>query len=276
MGFLRQSSNPAYVYKYNGVQIQSSSNTVPITILYGTNRLAPNAIWTGGFYAIPQYNKQGGKGGGNGPVQGYTYYTSFLMGLCEGPMGGYEVTFLNQQYLFGLSGSGLEVSTGGWTPQAPWGYLSAYFPGQALGYNGVAYVGAFNYNLGSSPNLPQFSFVLYGISGIKAGNVVNGLDSDPALIIQDFLTNAQYGVLFPAASIDATTLLGASGDSSYQTYCRASYLALSPVLTNQEAANSILARWLQLTNTAAVWSGGKLKFIPYGDTTVTGSTSIGT
>jgi hypothetical protein len=44
MGFLRQSSNPAYVYKYNGVQIQSSSNTVPITILYGTNRLAPNAI----------------------------------------------------------------------------------------------------------------------------------------------------------------------------------------------------------------------------------------
>jgi hypothetical protein len=54
MGFLRQSSNPAYVYQYNGVQIQSSSNTVPITILYGTNRLAPNAIWTGGFYAIPQ------------------------------------------------------------------------------------------------------------------------------------------------------------------------------------------------------------------------------
>ncbi|PNE12917.1 MAG: hypothetical protein CR217_00030 [Beijerinckiaceae bacterium] len=275
MGFLRQSSNPAYVYKYNGVQIQSSSNTVPITILYGTNRLAPNAIWTGGFYSIPQYNKQGGKGGGNGPVQGYTYYTSFLMGLCEGPMGGYKVTFLNQQYLFGLSGSGLEVSTGGWTPQAPWGYLSAHFPGQALGYNGVAYVGAFNYNLGPSPNLPQFSFVLYGISGIKAGNVVNGLDSDPALIIQDFLTNSQYGVLFPAASIDATTLLGASGDSSYQTYCRASYLALSPVLTNQEAANSILARWLQLTNTAAVWSGGQLKFIPYGDTTVTGSTSIG-
>jgi hypothetical protein len=96
-------------------------------------------------------------------------------------MGGYKVTFLNQQYLFGLSGSGLEVSTGGWTPQAPWGYLSAHFPGQALGYNGVAYVGAFNYNLGPSPNLPQFSFVLYGISGIKAGNVVNGRDSDPAL-----------------------------------------------------------------------------------------------
>lgn len=280
MGFLRQSSNPANVWKYTGLNIQTSSNTVPITILYGTNRLAPNAIWTGGFYAIPQYQKQGGKGGGKGAVQGYTYYTSFLMGLCEGPINNYDVTFLNQQYLFGLYGSGLEQATGGSTPQAPWGYLQAFFPGQALGYNGLAYVGAYNYNLGSSPNLPQFSFVLSGITGagnsIWNGNVVNGYDSDPALIIQDFLTNAQYGVLFPAASIDATTLLGASGDSSYQTYCRASYLALSPCLTNQEAANSIIARWLQLTNTAAVWSGGKLKFIPYGDTSVTNTgTSIG-
>jgi Putative phage tail protein len=341
------------------LSIQTSSNTVPITILYGTNRLAPNAIWTGGFYAIPQYQKGGGKGGGK-QVQGYTYYTSFLMGLCEGPINNYDVTFLNQQYLFGLYGSGLEQATGGSTPQAPWGYLQAFFPGQALGYNGLAYVGAYNYNLGSSPNLPQFSFVLSGITGagnsIWDGNVVNGYDSDPALIIQDFLTNAQYGVLFPAASLDATTLLahtiyeavtitiaspavvtysgftpvngtgvtlatsgalptglvagvpyymvGVSGstsqlaltpngtpintsgsqsgtqtiitwDSSYQTYCRASYLALSPCLTNQEAANSILARWLQLTNTAAVWSGGKLKFIPYGDTLATGPVSYG-
>jgi len=43
MGFLRQSS-PAVVWEYSGVQIQSSSNVVPVTILYGTNRLAPNAI----------------------------------------------------------------------------------------------------------------------------------------------------------------------------------------------------------------------------------------
>jgi hypothetical protein len=279
MGFLRQSSNPANVWQYTGLNIQTSSNAVPITILYGTNRLSPNAIWTGGFYAIPQYQKSGGKGGGQ-QVQGYTYYTSFLMGLCEGPINNYQATILNQQYLYGLYGSGLEQATGGSTPQAPWGYLDAFFPYQALGYNGLAYVGAYNYNLGSSPNLPQFSFVLGGITGagnsIWDGNVVNFYDSDPALIIQDFLTNAQYGVLFPAASIDATTLLGVSGDSSYQTYCRASYLALSPCLTNQEAANGILARWLQLTNTAAIWSGGKLKFIPYGDSVVTNpGTSVG-
>lgn len=59
-----------------------------------------------------------------------------------------------------------------------------------------------------------------------------------------------------------------SSDSSYQTYCKAAYLAMSPALTNQDSANSILTRWLKLTNSAAVWSGGKLKFIPYGDTVV--------
>ena len=32
-----------------------------------------------------------------------------------------------------------------------------------------------------------------------------------------------------------------------------------------------LQRWLQLTNTAAVWSGGLFRFIPYGDSAVTGN-----
>ena len=52
MGFLRQSSNPATVWRYNGLQIQSSSRSVPIAILYGTNKIAPNVICSGGFYAI--------------------------------------------------------------------------------------------------------------------------------------------------------------------------------------------------------------------------------
>jgi hypothetical protein len=48
-------------------------------------------------------------------------------------------------------------------------------------------------------------------------------------------------------------------------------IALSPALTDQEQASSILERWLQLTNTAAVWSGGTLRLIPYGDGAVTGN-----
>lgn len=275
MGFLRGPHNSNYVPRYTGLQIQTSSNAVPIALVYGTNKISTNAIWTGGFFAVANYQSGGGKGGGR-QVSGYTYYTSFAMGLCEGPINNYGAVWTGQSRLPSLYGSGLVQATGGSTPQTPWGFLSTYYPAQALGYNGLAYVGATNFQLGSSPTLPQFAFEIHGINAIWSGNVVNAQDSDPALIVQDFLTNAQYGVGFPAASIDATTLLGSSGGSSYQTYCRALGLALSPALINQEAANSILSKWLQLTNTASVWSGGKLKFIPYGDTSVAGQTSIGT
>lgn len=275
MGFLRSPHNSNYVPRYTGLQIQTSSNAVPIALVYGTNKISTNAIWTGGFFAVANYQSGGGKGGGR-QVSGYTYYTSFAMGLCEGPINNYGAVWTGQSRLPSLYGSGLVQATGGSTPQTPWGFLSTYYPAQALGYNGLAYVGATNFQLGSSPTLPQFAFEIHGINVIWSGNVVNAQDSDPALIVQDFLTNAQYGVGFPAASIDATTLLGSSGGSSYQTYCRSLGLALSPVLLNQESANSILAKWLQLTNTAAVWSGGKLKFVPYGDTSVAGQTSIGT
>ena len=156
----------------------------------------------------------------------------------------------------------------GTTPQSVWSYLSANFPSQALSYSGTAILVDYQISLGSAAALDSYTFEIYGR---LYGGGFNGQDADPALVIQDFLTNAQYGVGFPAASIDAATLLGSSGDSSYQTYCKAVGLAISPALTDQEAANSVLARWLKITNTAAVWSSGVLKFIPYGDSAVTGS-----
>ena len=47
-----------------------------------------------------------------------------------------------------------------------------------------------------------------------------------------------------------------------------------PALTDQEQASSILARWLQICNCAAVWSGGQLKFIPYGDAAIAAGTQV--
>jgi hypothetical protein len=45
-------------------------------------------------------------------------------------------------------------------------------------------------------------------------------------------------------------------------------IAFSPLLSSPEQASSVLSRWLQILNCAAVWSGGQLKFIPYGDTAI--------
>jgi hypothetical protein len=267
MGFLRSKTNsPSAVPQFTGLQIQTSSNAVPIILLWGTAKVSPNVIWTGGFYSVAQTQPQGGKGGGGHQVSGYEYFSHFAMGVCEGPVAGFGRIWVGQGIYGDFSGTGITFARYGEPTQPPWPFLAPYGQ-QSIGYNGLAYIAANNYDLGSSPVLPQFSMEVYGPLNNSA--LLNGFDADPAQVVQDFLTNSQYGVGFPAASIDGTTLLGLSGPA-YQAYCRSLSLAFSPALINQEAANSILARWLQLTNTAAVWSGGKLKFIPYGDTSAAG------
>jgi hypothetical protein len=281
---------------YTGLQIQTAVNTLPIPIVWGMSKLAPNVIWYNDFQTYGSGGK-GGKGGGGGGGGKYggssqtTYSASVILALCEGPIVGINTIWKNES-LYTLAGLGLSLFTGT-DPQSPWSYVSSAYPSQALGYEGTAYVCAENYSLGDSATLDNHNFEVMGLRygtgygqipytsetgsyeyGLVAGNpapATGYYDADPALCIEDFLTNAQFGVGFPSANIDATTLYtqGGGNDSSYQTYCRAIGFALSPCLTDQEQASSILARWLQLTNTAAVWSGGLFRFISYGDSTVT-------
>jgi hypothetical protein len=257
---------------YTGLQLQTSSNALPIPIVWGVTQIAPNLIWSGDFNAQPTYTQETGTNTGKGgaststysyeQVTGYNYFTAIIFGLCEGPIHGIG-TIWQGQSTYDTSSLGLSEFDGG-TPQSTWSYLSSNHPDQALSYPGLAFLASSNFALGSSASLNLTYVEVAGILGSSSG--VNGLDADPAQVIQDFLTNAQYGVGFPSASIDANTLF--TGASCYQVYCRAAGLALSPALVNQEAANSILSRWLQLTNTAAIWSGGRLKFIPYGDSAI--------
>ncbi|MFZ0730302.1 MAG: phage tail protein [Methylovirgula sp.] len=274
MSFLRGPSQPVTTPVYTGLQLQSSSGAVPIAIVYGVNKVAPNIIWQSNFQA--QYNGggkggggKGGGGGGKGSNAPSSYSCAIVLGICEGPIGSVSAVWDNSTIspLSNVASMSSPAFYNGATPQPVWSYLAASFPSQALSYSGTALIVDYQISLGSSATLDSYAFEL---QGMVCATGFNGYDADPALVIQDLLTNPQYGVGFPAASIDATTLLGSSGDSSYQTYCKAAGLAISPVLTDQEAANSILARWLQLTNTAAVWSSGLLKFVPYGDASLTG------
>jgi hypothetical protein len=255
---------------YTGLQVQTATNTLPIPIVWGVARIAPNAIWYNNF----QVHKAGtgGKGGlFSAPSSGYDYTAAIILALCEGPISGIGQIWRDQA-IYTLADLGLSLFTGT-TPQSVWSYLGTAYPGQALGYQGTAFVASGDYDLGSSATISNHNFE---IQGVLQGTGVNGVDGDPAQVVNDFLTNAQYGVGFPAASIDATTLFGSGGDASYQTYCKAAGFAVSPALSDQESAQSILTRWLQLTNTAAVWSGGLLKFIPYGDTEIVAGTVIAT
>ncbi len=252
---------------YTGLQIQTAVNTLPIPIVWGESKLAPNVIWYNNFQI--QSGGKDGKGGLFGGDNEATYSCAVIMALAEGPVAGINQVWRNQS-VFSLSQLGLSLFTGT-TPQTIWSYPESAYPSQALAYQGTAYVCNSDYNLGDSATLDNHDFE---VQGFFYATGINGLDADPAQVISDFLTNAQYGVGFPPASIDATTLFGSGGDASLQTYCKGVGIGLSPAPTDQEQASSILARWLQLCNTAAVWSGGQLKFIPYGDTPTVGGTNV--
>jgi hypothetical protein len=293
MSIFRGPKQQAITPDYTGLQVQTAVSALPIPIAWGMTKLAPNVIWYNNF----QTHSQGGgggkglfNGGGNNSGQ-YDYSADVIMALCEGPIYGINQIWRGQS-IYMLSSLGLSLFAGT-TPQAVWPYLGTeiaqggvytiisallgpiFTPTQvsgqiALAYQGTAYVAAANYDLSSSATLDNHNFEVEGFrfnTGLGPGYV--SVDADPAQAVDDFLTNAQFGVGFPPASIDSTTLFGTGGDSSFQTYCRATGLAFSPALTDQETASSILTRWLQLTNTAAVWSGGLLRFIPYGDTAAT-------
>jgi Putative phage tail protein len=253
---------------YTGLQLQTSASTLPIPIVWGRAKVAANLVWYENFQA--HASSGGGKGGGGkggggggGASYSYTYSADIILALCEGPIYGVGLIWKDQS-LYNAAMLGLTVYNGA-TPQTTWPYLAAFYGSRALAYQGTAYVCAPSYSLGSGATISNHNFE---VLGLLAGTGANGIDADPALVIGDFLTNPQYGVGFDPASINATSLFGASGDASLQTYCKAMGLAFSPALTGQEQGSSILSRWLQLLSCAAVWSGGELRFVPYGDTAI--------
>jgi hypothetical protein len=190
MSFLRQKSNSAAPVIYTGMQVQTSSGALPIPILWGLNQIAPNAIWSGNFRALRQ-TASGGKGGGSVSA-GYDYRSAVIMGLCEGPIAGVG-TIWNSQTVSTLASLGLTLFAGQ-TPQPAWSYTATAFAGQALGYNGTAYVCSADYDMGSSAGVGALTFEVQGCLALSAA--VNGSDADPALVVLDFLTNPQYGVGF--------------------------------------------------------------------------------
>jgi len=261
MGWFRQKKASGVKPDYTGLQLQTSVSALPIPIVWGKTKAAANVVWYANFQT--HGDGGGGKGGLFASPTGYSYTADLVMALSEGPISGVGRIWRDQS-TYTLADLGLSFFNGA-TPQTTWGYLAAKHPVQALPYQGTAYVCGASYALGSNASIGNHNFE---IVGLLAGTGINGVDADPAQTISDFLTNPQYGAGFDPASIDAATLFGASGDSSLQTYCRALGIAFSPALTDQEQASSVLARWLQLVNCAAVWSGGTLKFIPYGDAAI--------
>lgn len=256
--------------QYTGIQLQTSSSTVALGMYWGMNRGAPNLVWYDDFKVHKEKQKTGGKGAPSSTV--YTYSASVILVLCEGPIEGVSRVFRDQEKRDTIASIGLSLFTGE-DGQAVWGYLSSAHPDEALNYSGVAYLAAANYDLGNSASLPNHGFEIQA----KRYNTAPGGNGDALIheIVNDFLTSSN-GVGFRADLIDYDTLdsgpnATTTGDGAFETYCRALGFGMSPFLSDQEEASQTLGRWARLTNTALVWTGYSLQFIPYGEDEVTGN-----
>lgn len=250
-----------------GLRIQTSAYGLVLPLVYGRTRVSGNLIWYGDFTAIPHTETTssgggGGKGGGGGEVTSshtsYTYTASFALGLCEGPVHAINACWADKDYLSPAS-SKFTLFLGAY-PQTAWSWLSSTHPGQAVTYQGVAYVAAAGYSLGSSDFLPNHSFDITGLLPFNVGTID---DANPRDILVDLLTNAHAGVGFPTAKIGSLT--------QFSNYCVASGLFFSPAYSGQEEASAMIARLLRLANSDVYHSEGLLKVTSRGDTAVSGN-----
>src|SRR5882724_786377 len=282
--------------------MQTSSAGLPIPILYGAQRISGNLIWTGDFQANPVNGK--GKGGGKGTGQ-VTYSASVIIGLGQGVITpavstivvttyGIQSNGINSQLYTdlvlgygtaavrsttaGSGGTGTVWANNGQTTLAalglylepgiigdgPWPYILSAHPDQALRYPGIAYFAGANVGLGFTADFPVYWLETYGNlnSTCSAGTP----DADPAAVIYDLLTNPVYGLGFPKTNIDLGSL--ALQANSYQNYMGALGIGFSLFMNERKPTMDWIAEWLTVTNTEAVWTQGMLKFVPYGDTSI--------
>lgn len=238
-----------------GFSFFGENHTVPsaapfqVTVAYASQYLGTNFVFDGAIGYLAQVASNPGPG---------QYSVSNGVYTFNAAQAGAAVS-INYSYVrTALQTLGLSLFPGSY-PQAPWGYLQTYHAGEALSYQGIAYIAGSAYQLGSDASLPNHSFEVLG--GLPYGGGI--VDANPADILNDFLSNAHYGAGFPASRIGSL--------AAYSAYCVANSLFLSPALVEQRAASEVLAQLLEVTNTAPVWSEGVLKVIPFGDSQATGN-----
>jgi len=246
----------------SGIQLQSSAQGLPIPLVFGTTKIAPNLIWYGDFLATAQQSSagaggKGGVGGGGGGKGGggstqYVYQAAFAFALCDGPIQAIGNLYVNKQVV-SLASLGYSAFLGGYS-QTAWGYLSSNHPNEALNYRGTAYIANPAYQMGNSPQIPNHNAEIYG----RYSNSISGqIDADPSQVITFLATDTKSGAGFPSSRLASLSV--------YQAYCIASGLWISPAYVQQTAASSLLSEIVDATNSAFVYSGGTLSIVPYGD-----------
>lgn len=150
--------------------------------------------------------------------------------------------------------------------------ITVLYAGNWTSDGGVTDVNGNTYTLvGGAPGNLQYNAVAGGVYTFNSAqngtqifityNASIGADADPSLIFNYLLTDPRQGVLFPSANLGSLT--------TWQAYCIANGLLLSPGYTQQSAASSMITDILTATNSNIVSSGGIVTVVPYGDQSIT-------
>ena len=231
-----------------GMRVQTALYGIAVPLMWGTVRVPINVLWYGDFVASAQSQSAGGKGGGGTITTGYTYQAALAMALGEGPVQDVLRVWVDKA-INTPAQLGLTLLDGG-PGQAPWGYLTTYHPDEALVYPGLAYLATGSYKLGANPDLSNHTAEVLAQFG-----TVPQPDANPRQVLQDFLTNARYGV-------PGFTLAMLDGLDEYEAYCEGQGLRVSPLWAESKPAADYLTHLLHITNTDAVPSQGRLRLMP--------------
>lgn len=246
------------------LRVQGSQHGVPIPIIYGTNRVAPNFIWIGDF--TYQLHEQAlGKGAAETTAH-VTYTLSMLAALGVGPLTALGSAWAAgnpfQRYDPGDVAATWSLFTGA-LGQSPWPHLVSDYPGEDLGYTGIGYAAVLGAFLGGASSPPQINFEVTGLLPYDyAGGLV---DAEPSAILADLLTQ-YYGAGVPASMLDT----GGTWQQ-YRTCNLANNFLISPVFNIQQTAAQCVKQILEMTLADCVWSDGMIKLFPYYDEDASGN-----
>ncbi len=227
-----------------GMRYTSAAQGAAIPIVHGQTRIPCTMIYA---------NQPGGW------LANYLGEYMMLVGFCEG-----EIDSVGEYWQDAANSAAIP---GGWAVhagsigQAVDSVILSTFPTDAYPYNAIAYAsikGATRF--GAKPTPGNLNFEVIG----KLQRL-GQLDAFPPYSIEAILSNAGYGAGIPAAYLDPNIFGSAA---SFEYYCAAAGIFLSPALVTVQAAREHLGPLVQACNSELVWSDGLLKIIPYGDTEI--------
>ena len=144
-----------------GLQLQTSQLGCAVPVVYGTPKKSGNLIWYGNFTTVAHEEESGGKGGGGGATTtSYTYTVGIAWGLCMSPPDNRKTVLRVWAGKDLIDSSRYTVYDGSETEPDPYiqSVLTAEGKTRFPVWKNLLKVVMEDYNLGSNPSIPQFTF----------------------------------------------------------------------------------------------------------------------